>query len=214
MKKIRGLQLLVYITFGLLIAHNVLPNFIRGFKDGFNDGYNQANGIKSHGDMIPAVLSDNHLSGPISGDLKIDETYALHNVSINADVAVIGSMAVQTWVSIGNIILVFAIAIVLIMIAYNINMVIVNIANGNIFDAICIRHIRRAGLLLLIYSITDVIYQRFCIAQLRDVIHAPLQVVNTTEFNFEVLICAILAFIIAEAFKKGALLKAEQDLTI
>src|ERR1700744_70251 len=100
------------------------------------------------------------------------------------------------------------------MIAIHINRIVINIVNGQMFETWCIRYLRLTGWLLLAYAAVDVAYQRISIAVLRSVIHNPLQVYNTTAFNFEVIICAILVFIAAEAFKQGAQLKAEQELTI
>jgi hypothetical protein len=45
-------------------------------------------------------------------------------------------------------------------------------------------------------------------------LHVPLKIINTSAFNFGTLVFAILVFILAEAFKQGARLKEEQELTI
>ena len=213
MNKIKSLQILVYIAFGVLIVYNVLPDASRGFKDGFIDGYNLKHGVKTTKDLIPAVLSvKNSVDGQLK-NLPAGKGYTLHNVRINADVEV-NTGAGITWFGITGIVLVLFIALMLLLVAYHVNMVIVNIANGDIFETVCIYHIRRAGALLIVYCIADVIYQGIVYTELYSVINGPVHVVNTTVFNFPVLICAFLAFIIAEAFKQGAILKHEQDLTI
>ncbi len=213
MKKLKALQFLIYLVFGLLIIHDVLPGFTRGFIDGFRDGTNEAHGQPSKTQLLPAVLKGDVLTQRGS-DLKINGDYTLQNIYLNADVQLNANAQANTLLTTISAVLTLGVATLLVLIAISINKIVVSIVNGNMFESKSIRYLQRIGLLLLTYAVADVIYQRINIAILRDVIHTPLHVYNTTSFNFEVVICAILVFIAAEAFKYGAQLKTEQDLTI
>jgi hypothetical protein len=46
MKKVRALQILVYIVFGLFVFQNMAADFWQGFKDGYNDGMGSTDGVK------------------------------------------------------------------------------------------------------------------------------------------------------------------------
>lgn len=213
MKKLKALQFLVYLVFALLIVHDVLPGFTRGLIDGFTDGRNEANGQPSSSQLLPATLYGDVITQKNS-TLKIDNNYTLQNIYLDTDVRLSTDAQANKSLTVISTILTSGIAIVFILIAININKTVVSIVNGQAFGEKCIRYIRRIGSYLLIYAIADVILQRINIAILRDVIHGSLHVYNTTSFNFQVIICAILIFIAAEAFKYGAQLKAEQELTI
>jgi hypothetical protein len=98
--------------------------------------------------------------------------------------------------------------------AKTINKIIIMIYKGTTFSDLCINYIRKTGMLMLMYSLADYAWQWLEYAEQTMLIRSPLKVVNTSAFNFEILLTAIFIFIIAEAFKQGGILKAEQELTI
>jgi hypothetical protein len=216
MKKVKALQYLVYIVFGLLILQNIAGDFYRGFKEGYEDGsYAARNGNAQRGPLVSVVLNGDLLTHQPDSGLRISPDYTLQNTTINTHIRL--SKAADTkpfWVTGIDIILVFGIATILVLIAITINRIIKKIGDGNMFDEQCVQLIRKTASLLLVYALTDYVYQRFTYFENSRLIHAPLQVVNTSAFSFEALISAILVFIIAEAFKQGNRLKQEQDLTI
>jgi hypothetical protein len=217
MTKIKALQILVYITFGLFILQNGVRDAYRGFKDGYEDGaYAARHANKQRGPLIMNTFNGDLLTHNSHGNFKVDNSYTLQNVTINAEIRLNpGADTTPLWLDAIYATFVFGVLVVLIIMAITINKVIVKIANGTMFDEQCIKLIRRTASLLLTYSIADYIYQRLSYYKDSRLVHAPfLSVADTASFNFQILLCAIMVFIIAETFKQAARIKQEQDLTI
>jgi hypothetical protein len=217
MKKIKALQILVYVSFGLLVLQDVAKDMYRGFKEGYEDGnYAATHGNRQRGPLLITVFNGDLLTHHPEGQLKIGTDYTLQDITINGKLRLSAQADTAPWwldAFYGAVTL--SIAAVLIIIAITINKIIVKIAEGTMFDGACIKLIRKTASLMLLYTLADYLYQRLEYWKDSRLVHAPfLSVANTTNFNFTLLVCAILVYIIAEAFKQGAMLKAEQDLTI
>lgn len=215
MRTIKALQLLIYVAFFMLIIQKIVPGFIQGFKDGYNDGFNQAHGLKQTGPKVPVLIRGDYLLHTTDGKLKVDSNYTLQDILIDANMTT-GDKTTPSFgmLDILKLILVFGIIVTLALTAWTINKAIISIAKGEVFTAYGVRIVRRIGQLLLIYIIADVIYQRINYQQVKALIHEPLHLINPVEFNYQLLIGAILAYILAEAFKQGKRLKEEQEYTI
>ncbi len=217
MKKVKSLQLLVYLVFGLLVLNHSAAGFLKGFKEGFEDGRHEKQKDSNYrGDpALHVALAGNYFTPQQSKDLKIDDKYMLEDIVVNADVRVnhdkVDPAYVTTWLS---IIAMFGVLIIMLLIALRVNAVIKQIVEGNMFEWKCIKLIRNTGVLMLLYIIVDFAYQQFDYMQQVKQIGEPLKVINTSTFDFTTLILAILVFIVAEAFKQGARLKEEQSLVI
>ncbi|SDG06807.1 DUF2975 domain-containing protein [Mucilaginibacter sp. P25] len=215
MKKVRALQILVYIVFGLFVFQNMAADFWQGFKDGYNDGMGTIHGAKRYGPTLQVTIDGSFISQKNGGELKIGENYTLKNIIINSDIVVNNDNISVSWplnaVETGLILIT---TVIVIRIAYLINKVIVNIVEGTLFEQRCIRLIKSTGMLLLLFTLTDYIGQQVSYQVLIAKLHVPLKIINTSAFNFGTLVFAILIFILAEAFKQGARLKEEQALTI
>lgn len=216
MKKIQSLQLLVYVAFGLLIFQSsASDDALRGFRDGLIESFFPDTKTLISAPPLNAIINGSFITHTNAADLKVDDKYLLQNISIYTTVKVnpdkIPSPVVLTWL---NMLMVFVVFVILVIIARTINKVIRRIVEGSMFDIGCIKLINRIGLLMLLYALADFAFQEIDYYRQIKMIHAPLQVVNTTSFNFMIIITAILVFIIAEAFKQGARLKDEQSLTI
>ncbi|MES2276865.1 MAG: DUF2975 domain-containing protein [Bacteroidota bacterium] len=217
MAKIKALQYLVYIAFGLFILQDIATDAYKGFKEGYEDGaYAAGHDNRQRGPLLITVLNGDMLTHKPQGELKIDNDYTLQNISINTEVRLSAQAGTTPWwlETIFGIVTLSAAAI-LILVAITINKIIVKIAAGSMFDELCIKLIRQTARLLLLFTLFDYLYQRLAYFKNSRLIHGPfLSVANTSAFNFQVLLCAILIYIIAEAFKQGYRLKQEQDLTI
>ena len=216
MNKMKSLQILVYITFALFLLQDAAGDIVKGFKEGWHDGYYAGHhDNQQRGPLLRAMLDGSTFNHFADSGLKVNPNYTLEDITVNADVRLNHPAdTAPWWLTPLHFLVVLGIAVILFITARTINKVIVKIANGTMFDDACIAHIRKVALLLLLFTLVDYAYQ--WIDHLNDtiLIHAPLKLVNTTSFNFPVLICAILVYLIAEAFKQGAILKHEQELTI
>lgn len=209
MKKIKALQFLVYVAFGLFV---LLP-IIQAVGDK-NDGNYIHYARKPHTQTMLVTLNGNFIANQPDGRLQVNADYTLQNTRVKATVLVNKQVRVPLWLS--GIIFILAVTLLAIVwfIALSINKIIVRIAGGTTFDEACINLIRKTASLLLMHALVDYAYQRMVYLKESLLIHPPLTIVNTSTFSFPVLICAILVFIIAEAFKQGSRLKEEQELTI
>jgi hypothetical protein len=215
MKKVRALQILVYIVFGLFVFQNMATDMWQGFKDGYNDGMGTTDGTKRYGPTLQATIDGGFISQKNNGEMKIGDDYTLKNIIINSDIVVNNDNISAAWsLNMIEIGLVLITTVIVIRIAYLINKVIVNIVEGTLFEPQCIKRIKATGMLLLVFTLTDYIGQQVSYQVLIDKLHVPLKIINTSTFNFGTLVFAILVFILAEAFKQGARLKEEQALTI
>ncbi|MFD0764834.1 DUF2975 domain-containing protein [Mucilaginibacter lutimaris] len=214
MKKIKTLQILVYIAFTLYFIQNYAPELYRGAIDGFND-YNNATDTAPAGPALISTLDGNIIQGVKRDTLRVGNDYLLRDISVSAHVRLTNpNIQAPEWIKTIQVLSGMLIINLLGYTAYHINKVIANIYNQHMFDITCIRLIRKIGFNILAYTITGFIYDwSYYIKQLK-LIHPPLKVVNTLSFNYGAVLCAIFVFVIAEAFAQGSKLKEEQELTI
>lgn len=215
MKKVRALQILVYIVFGLFIFQVMAADMWQGFKDGYNDGMNTTGGAKRYGPTLHATIDGSFIAQKNNGEMKIGDDYTLKNIIINSDIVVNNANISAAWslnaIEIG---LVLIISVIVIRIAYLINKVIVNIVEGTLFEPKCIKLIKSTGTMLLLFTLIDYVGQQVSYQMLIAKLHVPLKIINTSAFNFGTVVFALLVFILAEAFTQGARLKEEEALTI
>lgn len=209
MKKIKKLQFLVYMALGLFVLQPVIQIICERI-DGNYVHYIR----KPHSQTIRATLYGNFIAHQPDGRVQVNADNILQNMKVKAEVLVNNQVRIPLWIIAINFVAEVTLMIISLRIAITINKIIVQIAGGTMFDGTCVNLIRKAASLLIMYALVDYAYQWIVYLKERLLIHAPLTVVNTSTFSFPVLICAILVFIIAEAFKQGGKLKAEQDLTI
>lgn len=215
MKKVRALQILVYVVFGLFVFQNMAADVWQGFKDGYNDGSAESSGTARFGPTLKATIDGSFISQKDNGEMKMGENYTLKNIIINSDIVVNNDNISAAWpLSALEIGLLLVISVIAIRIAQLINKVIINIVNGALFEPQCIKLIKSTGMLLLLFTLVDYIEQQVSYQVLIAKLHVSLKIINTSSFNLGTLIFAILVFILAEAFKQGARLKEEQALTI
>ncbi|MDN5287484.1 MAG: hypothetical protein JWR38_3758 [Mucilaginibacter sp.] len=215
MKKIRNLQILVYLIFGLLIIQNGAMDVVRGFKDGLNDSRGLDDATPVSGPALSTVIEGDFITHGTDNELKVGNDYTLQNINIYSDVKVKSG---RRYDSLALTILKFLFELILfgiiIKIAVTINKIILNIAGGTMFEPDCIKLVTTTGIMIALYSLIDYVTQLVGYYEQKMLIHLPMKVVNTSSYDFGILICAILVFILAEAFKQGARLKEEQALTI
>lgn len=215
MKKIRSLQIIVYIVFGALLLKGLIAGGLEGFKEGYGDVKNVSDGSFRQSEVMPAVFDGSILTHNDEGKIKISDKYLLENVNITADLRVNTDKVAIPYVLTGlKWIFSLALFIIVIKVAVNTNRVIKQIADGTMFDRACIKVISNTGMLLLLFSLVDFAQQQLAYYQQSILTQGGLKVVNVSTFDFGSLIMAILVFIIAEAFKQGAKLKEEQALII
>ena len=215
MKKIRLLQIAVYVAFAAFFLQDAAADAYKGFMEGagLSKGYNENPGVETS--LIPSVSIDAASIAEFKGDkLKLNDNYSLENVGISADIRVKKNLEKKCfWLSASIAILVCTILYLIIRTAWIINKIIYNIYNGVMFRSDAVRRIREMGLLLILYFIADYIFQQLSYMESK-LINVPFKLINTSSFNFEALICGLLMLTIAAAFKEAAQLKEEQDLTI
>ena len=215
MKKIRLLQIAVYIAFAAFFLQDAAADAYKGFMEGagLSKGYNENPGVETS--LIPSVSIDAASIAEFKGDkLKLNDNYSLENVGISADIRVKKNLEKKSfWLSASIAILVCTILYLIIRTAWIINKIIYNIYNGVMFRSDAVRRIREMGLLLILYFIADYIFQQLSYMESK-LINVPFKLINTSSFNFEALICGLLMLTIAAAFKEAAQLKEEQELTI
>lgn len=216
MKKVRLLQLAVYIVFAALFLQDAAGDFYKGFNEGYNSFNVKERAPEAGTTLIPGVQLDGRLvNGYKNGVLKLNDNYTLENAGVIADLRVKDSVVdAPLWISFLDVVMVFFILVVLVRIAYTINKIIVIVYEGDIFERSPIKMIRQTGILLIIYSVADYVFQLESFYKDKALINSPVVMLNTSSFNFEALMCGLLVLIVAEAFKQGALLKEEQELTI
>ncbi|WP_183573915.1 DUF2975 domain-containing protein [Mucilaginibacter sp. X5P1] len=213
MKRVRLLQLAVYIVFAALFFQNAATGLYKGFMDGIRGDVDTSGVVTS---VIPGSAIDPRLiAGAKDGNMKLNNNYSLEDISVNAYVRINAKFInTPSWLSALNMILAFACFIILAGIAYIINKIIYSIFEGSIFESKQLKMIWWIGLSLIVYTIVDYAYQQvdFCVS--KSLINSPVTILNASAYDFEVLMCGLLVLIIAEAFKQGAQLKEEQELTI
>ena len=211
MKKIRKLQILVYIILGLLIIQNGAADAVRGFKDGLESDDTSP----LSGPALSTVIEGDFMTHTTGNELKLGNDYVLQNISIYSDVKLKkGKRYDHLAVTVLTILLEIALLCIIVKIVVTIDKIIIDIAGGTMFEPDCIKLITTGGVWIALYSLIDYISQLAHYYEQKVLIHLPMKVMNTSSYSFGILICAILMFILAEAFKQGAKLKEEQALTI
>jgi hypothetical protein len=206
------LQILVYITFSLYFLQNFGADVYNGAKDGWND--NAYDGPAAGPGMI-ALLDASLIPGVKNDSLHVGKDYLLHNINVLANVRVANAnISAPEWVKTIKVISAMLIVSLLGYTASFINKVILDIYEGSMFGPACIKLIRKIGVYVIAYAVMDYAYQWGEFLKQAATIHTPLKAINTVEFSFGTVLCAIFIFIIAEAFKQGGKLKEEQELTI
>jgi len=210
MKKVRLLQIAVYVVFAALFFQDAAPGFYKGFMDGINGDVDKAGVVTS---VIPGAAIDPRLvPGVRDGNMQLNNNYSLENISINAYVRLDAKFInTPSWLSALNIFLTFACLIILAGVAYIINKVIYSIYEGSIFEIKHLEMIRRIGFLLIVYTMVNYGFQQVAFYISKGLINSPVTILNTSAYDFEALICGLLVLIIAEAFKQGARLKKNRS---
>ena len=215
MKKIKTLQILVYITFALYFLQNFGSDIYNGAKDGFNDSIS----VDAHGPFLgPAiftVLKGNLIPGINADSLRVGHNYLLRNISVLADIQVSNTnLQAPVWVKIFKVLAALLTAVLIGYIAFFINKVMLSIYKGTMFQKPCIKLIRKIGAYTLLYAIADYVFQWMDFLKATALLRPPLIVIDTVSFSFGTALFAIFIFILAEVFKQGGKLKEEQELTI
>ena len=215
MKKIRVLQILIYIVFGLFILQNVGDDMYRGFKAGFNDYGKDVKAATGPSKQVQISITEGKIiTGNGTDTFNIGPKYNHQNVTIQTTVDGKTFLPKPWWLTTTNIALLIITLYLLYKMATNINTVILNIYKGTMFDEQSIKLIQKTGLLVILFSVVDYAYQWYDYKEQLLTISESLKIDNTVAFSFGMLLCAIFVFIIAEAFKQGGKLKEEQELTI
>ncbi|SDS64182.1 Protein of unknown function [Mucilaginibacter mallensis] len=213
MKRVRLLQVAVYIVFAALFFQNAAPGLYQGLMDSIRGDTDETGVVTS---VLPGAAIDPRLiPGTRDENMQVNNNYSLEDISINANVRVNAKFInTSSWLFALSIILTFVGFSILASIAYIINKVIYSIYEGSIFESKHLEMIRRIGLLLIVYTIVDYGFQQAAFYISKSLINSPVTILNASAYDFEVLICGLLVLIVAEAFKQGAQLKEEQELTI
>jgi hypothetical protein len=218
MKQIRTLQILVYIVFVLLLIQNLAGSIYTGAIDGWNAAGSTIDGKSvAHGRLLPGVVLDNKLvTNNATGELKAGKNYTLSNINVSADIRLEKPQENETpfWFDLIKFVIVALECGVLFKIVRSINDVIKLIAQNEMFSEKCIGLVRTTGTFILAFPSLDYAFEWISYFEHKLILGGKLNVVNTASFSFEILLLAIFVFIIAEAFKQGAKLKEQQDLTI
>ncbi|SHM95566.1 DUF2975 domain-containing protein [Mucilaginibacter sp. OK098] len=215
MKKIRLLQIAIYISFAAFFLQDAAADAYKGFMEGLNDGGMQTEKPARATKLIPAVLIDGaSIAALKAGNLKLNDNYRLENVSINADLRVKKELTINPWwLKVLEVTLVFGTLYLVLKIAWIINNIIHNIYKSTMFRSEAVKLMHEMGILLILYFVADYILEQLLYLK-STLANAPLKLINTSAFNFEALICGLLVLAIAAAFKEAAQLKEEQELTI
>ena len=218
MKQIRTLQILVYIVFVLLLIQNMAGSIYTGAVDGWNAVGRTVDGKDvKQGRLLPDVLLDSKLvTNNNSGEFKVCENYTLSDINVLADIRLEKPEENQTpfWFDLIKFVIVGFECGVLIKIVRSINDVIKLISQNELFSEQCIGLVRTTGIFILAFPFLDYAFEWISYFERKLLLGDKLTVVNKASFSFEILLLAIFAFIIAEAFKQGSKIKQEQDLTI
>ncbi|WP_374949115.1 DUF2975 domain-containing protein [Mucilaginibacter sp.] len=218
MKKIRSLQILVYIVFGLLFIQNIAGAVYHGAIEGWNSaGTDISDTSSAYGQLLPDVVLNHQLvTNSPSETLKVGDDYTLSSINVTADVRVHKPAQNSTpfWFDLIKFAVVALECLVIIKIVRSINQFIELLAKNEMFSEQCIALIRTTGIFVLAFPVLDYVFDWLNYFEQKMLLSSKLHVVNSATFGFEILLLAIFIFIIAEAFKQGAKLKEQQDLTI
>jgi len=147
--------------------------------------------------------------------MRLNANYSLEDVNLSANIRVDHKFInIPWWLFTLVIILAFTCCTILIRIAYIINKVIYSIYEGSIFETKKLQMIWQTGLLLIVFTIVDYGLEQADFYLSKSLINSPVIILRSSAYDFEMLLCGLLVLVIAEAFKQGAQLKEEQELTI
>ena len=228
MKKVRFLQATVWLVFAVLLAFIVVVPFYKGYiKD--SSGSNESNTKPEiNMSLLPgAVLDARSIDNMRSIDntrsidnfkdeeMRINDNYQLENISIHADIKV-NTQSIKTpwWLSIYDLLIAIVMFLLLLRLSVILTAIIFNIYSYSIFNKGTVSQFRQIGLLLIIYSGVDYISQQEIFLKSKYLINSPLTIINTSSYDSVLFLCSLLVFIVAEAFKQGAQLQEQQELTI
>jgi len=222
MKKVRFLQATVWLVFAVLLAFIVVVPFYKGYiKD--SSGSNESNTKPEiNMSLLPgAVLDVRSIDNMRSIDnfkdeeMRINDNYQLENISIHADIKV-NTQSIKTpwWLSIYDLLIAIVMFLLLLRLSVILTAIIFNIYSYSIFNKGTVSQFRQIGLLLIIYSGVDYISQQEIFLKSKYLINSPLTIINTSSYDSVLFLCSLLVFIVAEAFKQGAQLQEQQELTI
>jgi hypothetical protein len=216
MKKIRLLQVAVFVVFAALILQVAAIDFYKGFMEGIGDDVENKINPEITTSLIPSAVIDARLINSSTDEkMQLNNNYRLENISINADIRVNDKSVKTTWWLIAfQVIIDVVIFILLVRLSYVIYIIIFNIYINAIFNKRSVNLIRQTGFLLIIYSVADYLSQQETYLKSKSLVNLPVTIINTSDFNFVLLLCGLLVLILAEAFKQGAKLKEEQEFTI
>ncbi|WP_428330780.1 DUF2975 domain-containing protein [Mucilaginibacter sp.] len=216
MKKVRLLQIAVYLVFAALFFQDAAAGFYKGFREGYNAGMGHENKNNTETTVIPEASIDPSLISIVkNNEMLLNPDYKLEDIKMSADIRVNSKMLnTPFWLSFLNGFFVLALLLLLIRIAYVINKIIYHIYEGSIFESRPLKLIRQAGILMIAFSLVDYAYQQESLICYKSLVNSPVIILNNAAFSFEILMCGLLVLIVAEAFKQGAQLKEEQELTI
>src|ERR1700748_2510146 len=108
MKKVRLLQIAVYISFSVFFIQNFSGDLIRGFKEGYNDGVATNASGSLPNSVLPSVAIENLLSNKAS-EAHINIDYSIENITISADVRLRDHLLTPPrWLLVCNVIIVLS----------------------------------------------------------------------------------------------------------
>jgi len=206
MKKIRFLQTTVMLVFAVLLVFVVVLPFYQRLKTDHNGSTSVIAG---------AVLDPRSIDGLKDEKIRLDNNYQLENTSIRADIRVNAKLIdIPWWLSVVDVVLAIVMFLLLLRLSIILTILIFHIYTYSIFSHRTASLFRQIGFLLIIYSVADYLSQSEVFLKARYLISSPVIVINASSYNMVLLMCAALAIIFAEAFKQGAQLKEQQELTI
>ena len=218
MKKIRTLQILVYFVFALFLIQNLAGSIYTGAVDGWNAADRTLDGKSVvYGRLLPGVVLDNKLvTNNPTGELTVGKIYSLSEIYVLADIRLEKPHENETpfWLDLIKFVIVVFECGILIKIVRSVNDVIKLVAHNEMFSGQSIGLVITTGTFILAFPFLDYAFEWISYFEHKLLLGEKLNVVNTASFSFETLLLAIFVFIIAEAFKQGAKLKEQQDLTI
>ena len=222
MKKVRFLQATVWLVFAVLLAFIVVVPFYKGYIKDSSGSNGSTTKPEINLSVLPgAVLDARSIDNTRSIDnikdqkLRINDNYQLENISIHADIKV-NTQSIKTpwWLSIYDLLIAIVMFLLLLRLSVILTAIIFNIYSYSIFNKGTVSQFRQIGLLLIIYTGVDYISQQEIFLKSKYLINSPLTIINTSSYDSVVLLCSLLVFIVAEAFKQGAQLQEQQELTI
>ena len=162
MKKVRLLQVAVFVVFAALILQVAAVDFYKGFMEGVSDGIENKANPEITTTLIPSTVIDARLiKGSKDEKMQLNNNYRLENISINADVRVNDKLVKSPWwLTVFQVIIDLVIFILLVRLCYMVYIIIFNIYINAIFNKRSVSLVRQTGFLLIIYSVADYLSQQ------------------------------------------------------